>query len=100
MASPRSLGDCTSKTKVISIRAPQYRQYALISDFLDVAKLFIQEEAALATNWIRDRPEGLKFQNLALATVTGPAVRSQPKNVTADVQPPFTNASLWAQGKY
>ena len=40
----------------------------------------------LATNWIKDRPEGLKLQNLALATMTGPAMSSLPKNRTADVQ--------------
>ena len=57
------LGDCVSKGKVISIQAPQHRQYSLISDFLDLANLSIREEAALATNWIKDRPEGLKLQN-------------------------------------
>ena len=72
---------------MISIQAPQYRQYALIRDFLDLANLSIQEEAALATNWIKDRPEGLKLQNLAFANMTGgPLVRSQPKNITVDVQ--------------
>ena len=80
------LGDCRSKAKVISIQAPQYRQHALISGFLHLANLSIREEAALATNWIKDRPEGLKLQNLALATMTRPAVRSQPKNMTAEVQ--------------
>ena len=78
---------------MISIQAPQYRQYALISDFLDFAYLRIREEAALATNWIKDL-EGLKLLNFALATMTGPAVRNQPKNTTADL----TNASHWAQG--
>ena len=43
------LGDYTSKAKVIKAQGPQYRQYALISDFLDLAHLSIQEEAALAT---------------------------------------------------
>ena len=60
---------CISKAKVVSTRAPQYRQYALISDFLDLANLDVREEAALATNWIKDRPERLKLQNLALATI-------------------------------
>ena len=78
-------GDCISKAKLISIQAPQYRQYALISDFLDLANLSVQGEAALATNWIKDRPEGLKLQNLAFANMTGPVVRSQPKNITTDV---------------
>ena len=45
---------------MISIRAPQYRQHALISDCLDLAHLCLREEAALATNWIKDPPEGLK----------------------------------------
>ena len=82
------LGDCISKTRVISIQAPQYRQHALISDFLDFTNLSIKEEAALAPNWIKDRPEGLKLQNLALDTVTGPAMSSLPKKKrqTADVQ--------------
>ena len=80
------LGDCLSKAKVISIQAPQYRQYALISYFLDLANLSTREEAALATNWIEDRPEGLKLQNLALATMTGPAMSSLPRNLTAGVQ--------------
>ena len=64
------LGGCISGATVIPAQAPQYRQYALISDFLDLANLSIQEEAALATNWICDRREGLKLQNLALATMT------------------------------
>ena len=46
--------------KIGSVRSPQYRQYALISDFLDLAKLSIREEAALATNWIKDGPEGFE----------------------------------------
>ena len=79
------LGDCISKTKVVSFQAPQYRQYSLISDFLDLAHLSIREEAALATNWIKDRPEGLKLQNLALANMTGPTVHRQQKTMTADV---------------
>ena len=33
------LGDCISKAKVISLRAPPYRQYTLVSDFLDLANL-------------------------------------------------------------
>ena len=80
------LGDCISRAKVIPVQAPQYRQYALISDFLDLAHLSIQEEAALATNSIKHRPEGLKLQNLALATVTGPMLSSLSRNLTADVQ--------------
>ena len=38
----------------------------------------------MATNWIKDRLEGLELQNLALATRTGPAACSQPKKI-ADV---------------
>ena len=80
------LGDCISKAKVISFQAPQHRQYGLISDFLDLANLSIREEALLATNWIKDRPERLKLQNLALVTVTGPAMSSLTENMSADVQ--------------
>ena len=72
---------------MIPDQAPQYRQHALISDFLDLAHLSLQEEAALVTaNWIKDRPEGLKLQNLTLATRTGPVLSSLLKNLTADVQ--------------
>ena len=63
------LGDCISKAKVTSLRAPQYRQYTLISDFLDLANLSIQEEAALPTNWINDRPDGLQLLMNALVHV-------------------------------
>ena len=45
-----------------SIQAPQYRQFALISDFLDLANLSIREEATSA--------RGPKLQYLALATIT------------------------------
>ena len=72
---------------MISIQAPQYRQHALISDFLDFANLSIKEEAALATNWIKGRPEGLKL------LCDRPSDEQLPKNMTADVQSQ-TNASL------
>ena len=67
------LGVCLSKARVISIQASQCRQFALICDLLDLAKLSIREEATLATNWIKHRPGWLKLQNLALATITGRA---------------------------
>ena len=51
-----------------------------------LAHMSLQEEAALATNWIKDRPEGLKLQNLALATMAIPVMSSLPKKLTADVQ--------------
>ena len=54
------LGDWKSKAKVISIESPQYRHSTLIIDFLDLVNLSMREEAILATNWIKDRPEGLK----------------------------------------
>ena len=50
------------------------------------AHLSIQEEATFVTNWIKDRPEGLKLQNLVLATMTGQVLSSLPRNLTADVQ--------------
>ena len=80
------LGLRLSKARVITSQAPQYRQFALISEFLDVADLSIRDEAALATNWIKDRPEGLKLQKIALASMTGPAMSSLPKTMTADVE--------------
>ena len=92
------LGDCISRARVIPVQAPQYRQCALISDFLDLARLSTQEEAALATNWIKDRPEGLKLQNLALATVTGPVLSSLLRNLTADIQYTINKCASLAQG--
>ena len=41
------LGDCISRARAILCQVPQYRQYALISGFLDLAHLSIQEEAAI-----------------------------------------------------
>ena len=84
---------------MISIQAPQYQQYALITDFLDLANLSIPEEAALATNWINDRPEGLKLQNLALATMTGPGVRSFPENMNANIQHAMNKCEFLGSGK-
>ena len=52
---------------------------ALISDFVDLAILSIRQVAALATNWIKDLPEGLKLQNLAVATMTCPVLSSLPQ---------------------
>ena len=60
-----------------SIQAPQHRKLALISDSLELENLSIREEALLATNWINDRPEELKLQNVALATIPGPAILAQ-----------------------
>ena len=68
--------ETVSRARVTPGQEPQYRQHALISDFLDLAHLSIREEAALATNWIKDRLEELKLQNLALATMTGPVLCS------------------------
>ena len=53
-------GLCHSKARVITSQAPQYWQSALISEFLDLANLSIRDEAALATNWIKNRPEGFE----------------------------------------
>ena len=71
----------------------------LISDFLDLVNLSIREEAILATNWIKDRPEGLKLQNLALLTITGPALRNYPKNMTKDVQHALDKRESLGSGK-
>ena len=87
------------RAKVIPAQASQYRQYALIFDFLDLANLSIQEEAALATNWIKDRPERLKQQKISLATRTGRATGSFPKNPTADVHYAIHKCESLGSGK-
>ena len=79
------LGDTVSKSKVMTVQAPQYRQHALISDFLD-------------TNWIDHRPEGLKLQHLALATLTGTAMSCLRKHLTADVQHAIIKCDSLGQG--
>ena len=79
------LGDCKSRAKVIPAQALQYGQHTLISDFLDLANLSMQEEAALATDWIKDLPEVLKLQNPTLAIRTGRSTGSLPQNLSADV---------------
>ena len=79
-------GDCISRARVIPVPAHQYRQYALIRYSLDHApNLSIQDEPGLATNWIKDRPEGLKLQNFSLATMTGLALSNLPIKLSADV---------------
>ena len=90
------LGACISKAKVITVQSPQYRLHALICDFLDLANLSVEEEAALATNWIDDRLEGLKLQNFASATMAGPVMNSLPKIRLRTSSTLLTNASLWA----
>ena len=75
------------------------RQQALISDFLDLAKLSMREQAALAMNWIKDRPEGLMLQNLALATMTSHAISSLPENTIADVQHAINKCETLGSGK-
>ena len=50
-------------------------------------------------NWINDRPEGSTLQNLALATMTGPAMSSLPKNRTGDVQYAIDKCESVGSGK-
>ena len=66
---------------------------------LDLVNLSMRGEAILATKWIKDRLEGLKLQNLALATTTGPALRSFPKIMTKDVQYALNKCELLGSGK-
>ena len=93
------LGDCISRATVIPAPAPQSRQHAPISDFLDLAHLSLQEEAASATNWIKDPPERSRLQNFALAIMAGPVMSSSPKNLTADVQHAITRCESLGSGK-
>ena len=39
----------------------------------------------MATNWIDDRPEGIRLQNLAVTNMTGRVMSSWPKNLSAEV---------------
>ena len=85
--------------RVITVQAPQYRQHALISDFLDLANLSMQEEATLATTWINDRPEGLTLQRVASATMAKPWMSRSPNNLTADVQHAINKSESLGSGK-
>ena len=84
---------------MIPAPAPQCRQHALISDFLDLARLSLRGEAALATNWIKDRPEGLKLQDFALSTRTGRSTGSLSENLTAHVHYAINKCESLGSGK-
>ena len=99
MASPHSPWRLHIESKSDSSSCTSVSAIALISDFLDLAHLSIQEGAALATNWIKDRPKGLKLQNLALATMTVPVLSSLPRNLTADVQYAINNCESSGPGQ-
>ena len=66
---------------------------------MDLAFLSTTEEAALATKGIKDPPAGLKLQNLALATITGPALSRYPKKMSADVQDALEKCESLGPGK-
>ena len=91
------LGDCISKARVITVQAPQYRQHALISDFLDLANLSVQEEAALATNWIDDRPEGVKASEPCVSHHSKISDEQFSEKIRLRTSRTLsTNANLWA----
>ena len=79
------LGQSTSQASVISIQAPQCRRYALISDFLDFAKLSIRDEAT----WQRIGSR-IDLKEESFRTLHWPLLQlqmsSSPKNVITDVQ--------------
>ena len=58
------LVDCMSKAKVISIQTPRYRQFALISDFLDLAHLSTREEQNHPRIGSKTDPKGWNFRIL------------------------------------
>ena len=69
-----------SRARVTTGREPQCRQHALISDFLDLDNLSVQEEAAVATDLIDDLPEGLTLQEPCVSPPwQGPVMSSSPK---------------------
>ena len=80
------------RIKSKSDSSTQHRQYLLISDFLDLANLGIQEEAALATNWIKDRPEGWTLRwRPGRADLKAVYCKTQLQTSTTQ----STNANLW-----
>ena len=94
------LGDCMSKARVITTQEPQYQKHALICDFLDLANLSVQDEAALATTWIDDRPEGLKASERCVRHHGRTSDEQFTENLTADVQHAINKCeSLGPSGK-
>ena len=53
---------------------------------LGSCKFEYERGSIIGHDWRKDRVEGLKLLNLSLATITGPDLRSYPKNMTNDVQ--------------
>ena len=96
---PASRERAVSTEWQVRTEAHEHRQYVLISDFLYLADLSTDEEAASAKNWIKDRPEGLKLQNLALATKTGRSTGSLLENLTADVHYATNTCESLGSGK-
>ena len=85
------LGDCISRAKVIPAQAPQCGQFALISDFLDLANLSIQKRSSIGheldqgpTRRVERREPyvGAVYQKFCLQTPTTQ----------------ITIGDLWAQG--
>ena len=64
------------------------------------APIDLGTKKALATNWIKDRPDGLKLQNLALATRTGRSIGSLPKNLIASVHCAINKCESLGSGKH
>ena len=78
---------------MIRSREPQSRQFALVSDLLDLAHLSVLDEAVLAPSWIKEQPEGLVLPNLALASTIQPVTDT----LSPDVQHVVESVNNWPQ---
>ena len=94
--SDHSLEIAYPRQKLFQFEHQQYRQYALISDFWTLSK---QEDAVLATNWIKDRLEGLKLQSLAVATMTNSSCTQSIKYNCRCTACFFHKCESWRSGK-
>ena len=84
---------------MISIQSPQCRHLTLINNFLDLVNLSVREEAILATNWIKDRPDGLKASEPCIGHYDRPNDEQFTENMSADVQYAITKCESLGSGK-
>ena len=90
------LGDCIPRAKVIPAPAPQYRQHALISGFLDLAHPRLREEAALATELDQGPTGRVEVTEPYVGHQDGPIYRQFTSNLTAEVHYAILHGNPWA----
>ena len=80
------LGDCISKAKAVSIRAPQYRQYTLTIDFLDFANFDHTRGSSIGHELDQGPTRRVEASELGNGHHYRPGGAQSTENTTADVQ--------------